>query len=111
MKYVDGVPVGVVGVLMACQHSPEVSHATVEAWVREEVVPRVVGEWALPEIQIRVNMLGKFILGGPQIDTGMTGRKLGVDTYGGSGVVPLVGRIRLSWIVRAPIIPDGLLRR
>ncbi|SCQ47313.1 Methionine adenosyltransferase [Propionibacterium freudenreichii] len=85
VKYVDGVPVGVVGVLMACQHSPEVSHATVEAWVREEVVPRVVGEWALPEIQIRVNMLGKFILGGPQIDTGMTGRKLVVDTYGGMG--------------------------
>lgn len=85
VRYVDERPVAVTRVLVATQHAREVDHATVDAWVREAVLPEALGDWLSADTTITVNALGGFTLGGPEIDCGMTGRKLVADTYGGMG--------------------------
>lgn len=85
VRYIEERPVEVTGVLVACQHLSGVDHATVEEWVREAVLPAALGEWLTPMTKVRVNPFGSFTLGGPEIDCGLTGRKLVVDTYGGVG--------------------------
>jgi S-adenosylmethionine synthetase len=85
VRYVNERPVEVTRILVAAQHAPGTPHATVAEWVREEVLPAAVGEWLGPNTVLTVNPLGTFALGGPEIDCGLTGRKLVVDTYGGMG--------------------------
>jgi S-adenosylmethionine synthetase len=83
VAYEDGVPVGVDTVVISTQHAPDVDAATLEAGVRREVVEAVVPAALLDHARVLVNPSGRFVLGGPQADTGLTGRKIIVDTYGG----------------------------
>ncbi len=85
VRYEDERPAEVTRVLVAAQHAPGIDHATVSAWVRQEVLPMALGGWLTPDTTVTVNPLGTFTLGGPEIDCGLTGRKLVVDTYGGMG--------------------------
>jgi len=80
-------PVYVKTVVVSTQHSPEVDLDTIREDVIEKVVKRAIPEELLrPETEYLINPSGKFVLGGPHADTGLTGRKIIVDTYG--GVVP-----------------------
>ncbi|WP_289686365.1 methionine adenosyltransferase, partial [Helicobacter rodentium] len=85
IKYANGVPVGIDTIVVSTQHSPETSQETLRSAVIEEVVKEVLPkEFANDNIRYFVNPTGKFVIGGPQGDAGLTGRKIIVDTYGGS---------------------------
>lgn len=85
IKYVDGQPVGIDTIVISTQHSPEVSQQHIRDAVIEEIVYRYIPKSYLSDnIRYFVNPTGQFIIGGPQGDAGLTGRKIIVDTYGGS---------------------------
>jgi S-adenosylmethionine synthetase len=84
VEYEDDQPVRVSKVLLAAQHSPEVEQGQIRSDLIEAVVkPVIPAELWGPEMDIMCNSTGKFVVGGPQADTGLTGRKIIVDTYGG----------------------------
>ncbi|ADQ07693.1 S-adenosylmethionine synthetase [Caldicellulosiruptor hydrothermalis 108] len=84
VEYEDDRPVRVDTVVVSTQHSPEVTHAQIEADVIEHVIKPVIPEDMLDKnTKIFVNPTGRFVIGGPQGDSGLTGRKIIVDTYGG----------------------------
>src|SRR5476649_684139 len=84
LRYVDGRPVGVHTVVLSTQHAPEISHSQIEEAVIEEIIkPILPREW-LNDTKFLVNPTGRFVIGGPQGDCGLTGRKIIVDTYGGA---------------------------
>jgi S-adenosylmethionine synthetase len=82
VQYRDGRPVGVTHVLVSTQHA-DGKIAEVEAYVRERLVPSVLGDMAPGGDRVVVNPAGPWSLGGPSADAGVTGRKTIVDTYGG----------------------------
>jgi S-adenosylmethionine synthetase len=83
-RYVDGKPVGILAVVLSTQHHPDVSHSSlVEAVVEEIIKPTLPEEWVDKHTQFYVNPTGRFVIGGPLGDCGLTGRKIIVDTYGG----------------------------
>jgi len=85
IKYVDGKPVGVDTVVVSTQHAPDVSQAQLKEDVIEEVIKAVIPKALLgDDVKYHINPTGKFVIGGPQGDAGLTGRKIIVDTYGGS---------------------------
>ncbi len=85
VKYVDGKPVGVDTVVVSTQHAPDVSQAQLKEDVIEEVIKAVIPKALLnDDVKYHINPTGKFVIGGPQGDAGLTGRKIIVDTYGGS---------------------------
>ncbi len=84
VEYHRGVPVRVAKVVVAAQHDPDVNHATIRAGVIAEVVRRAIAPELLDErTDYLVNATGRFVIGGPMGDAGLTGRKIIVDTYGG----------------------------
>ena len=85
VEYVDGVPKRVVTVVVAAQHDEGVPHEKIEKEIVEQVVKPACGKWLTGETKYFVNGTGIFIIGGPEGDTGVTGRKIIVDTYGGMG--------------------------
>jgi S-adenosylmethionine synthetase len=85
-EYVDDRPVRVDAVVVAAQHHPEVSSEEIRTGVIEHVVrPVIPAEMLDDNTKYYVNPTGRFVLGGPQADAGLTGRKIIVDTYGGMG--------------------------
>ena len=80
----DGGEPRVERVLVSTQHAARVGIAAVRAWVTEVLVPRELGSWHHPDIQLLVNPTRSFVHGGPATDCGVTGRKIIVDTYGGA---------------------------
>lgn len=85
IKYVDDKPVSVETVVVSTQHAPEISQEKLHADVIEEVIKYVIPEDLMsPNIVYHINPTGKFVIGGPQGDAGLTGRKIIVDTYGGA---------------------------
>lgn len=85
MKYVDGKPYCIDTVLLSTQHAPDVSlDALREAVIEEIIKPVLPPELIKGEIKYLVNPTGRFVIGGPQGDCGLTGRKIIVDTYGGA---------------------------
>ncbi len=85
VKYVDDKPVSVETVVISTQHAPEVSQEQIHKDVIEEVIRKVIPAQMMDENTIfHINPTGKFVIGGPQGDAGLTGRKIIVDTYGGS---------------------------
>jgi S-adenosylmethionine synthetase len=85
IKYVDDKPVSVETVVVSTQHAPEISQEKLHADVIEEVIKYVIpAELMSPNIIYHINPTGKFVIGGPQGDAGLTGRKIIVDTYGGA---------------------------
>lgn len=84
VEYDDGKPVRVEAVVVSSQHAPEVDHDTIERDIIENVIkPIIPAEMMDAETKIYVNPTGRFVIGGPQGDSGLTGRKIIVDTYGG----------------------------
>jgi S-adenosylmethionine synthetase len=85
IKYVDGKPSAIDTVLISTQHAPDMSLATIREVVIEEIIkPMLPKELIKGEIKYLVNPTGRFVIGGPQGDCGLTGRKIIVDTYGGA---------------------------
>jgi S-adenosylmethionine synthetase len=84
LRYVDGRPVAIDTVVLSTQHGPEMQHKAIEEAAIEEIIkPVVPAEW-LKNTRYLVNPTGRFVIGGPQGDCGLTGRKIIVDTYGGA---------------------------
>ncbi len=84
IEYVDGKPVRVDTIVISTQHSEEVSLEQIQRDIREYVIAPVVPEQLLDgETKFFINPTGRFVIGGPQGDAGLTGRKIIVDTYGG----------------------------
>ncbi len=83
--YEDERPVGIDAVVLSTQHSPEVSNADLHAGVMEEIIKPVLEPtgWLSKDTRYHINPTGRFEIGGPQGDCGLTGRKIIVDTYGG----------------------------
>jgi S-adenosylmethionine synthetase len=86
VEYVDDKPVRIVNVVISTQHAADVDHATIEKFCIEQVIKKVLPKNLLTkETEYLINPTGKFVVGGPQGDSGLTGRKIIVDTYGGMG--------------------------
>jgi len=86
VEYVNDIPTRIVNVVISTQHAADVSHATIEKFCIEQVIKKVLPKNMLTkETEYLINPTGKFVVGGPQGDSGLTGRKIIVDTYGGMG--------------------------
>ena len=84
VEYVDGKPVRIDAIVISSQHAPEITHAQIEKDLIENVVKAIVPAEMLDEnTKYYINPTGRFVIGGPQGDAGLTGRKIIVDTYGG----------------------------
>lgn len=84
VNYEDGRPVSVDAVVLSAQHDPEIPMEQLRRDIREKVILKVIPEkYLTPETKIFVNPTGRFVIGGPKGDSGLTGRKIIVDTYGG----------------------------
>ncbi len=85
-KYVDGKPVGINAVVLSTQHDPDIEYKNLREAVMDEIIkPVLPAEWLdqCSQDDIHINPTGKFVIGGPVGDCGLTGRKIIVDTYGG----------------------------
>jgi len=86
VEYVDGKPKRIVNVVISTQHAAGVDHAEIEKFCIEKVIKKVLPKNMLTkDTEYLINPTGNFVVGGPQGDTGLTGRKIIVDTYGGMG--------------------------
>ncbi len=86
VEYVGGKPTRIVNVVISTQHAADVSHAEIEKFCIEEIIKKVLPQDMLTaETEYLINPTGKFVVGGPHGDSGLTGRKIIVDTYGGTG--------------------------
>jgi len=83
--YVDDKPQSVETVVISTQHDPEISNEEIKKQIIDKVIKPVCGKWWHDDIVIHVNPTGKFEIGGPHGDAGLTGRKIIVDSYGGMG--------------------------
>src|SRR5690554_3969174 len=83
-RYEDDRPVGIVAVVLSTQHSPDISQKDLHEAVMEEIIkPVLPAKWLTKDTKYHINPTGKFVIGGPVGDCGLTGRKIIVDTYGG----------------------------
>lgn len=86
IQYVNGKAIRADAVVLAAQHTPEVKNSTLREGLIEEVIKKVIpGEYLDKNTKYFINSTGRFVIGGPKCDCGMTGRKIIVDTYGGWG--------------------------
>jgi S-adenosylmethionine synthetase len=84
LRYVDGKPVGAASIVVSTQHIEDLEQAEIKRmlWpIVQEILP---AGWMCPEAEFHINPTGKFVIGGPDGDCGLTGRKIIVDTYGGA---------------------------
>jgi len=84
LRYVDGRPVGATSVVVSTQHKANVTQEELRELVRGHVADVLPEGWMCPEEEFYVNPTGNFVIGGPDGDAGLTGRKIIVDTYGGA---------------------------
>src|SRR5476651_566508 len=84
LRYVNGRPVSVDTVVLSTQHAADIGHKQIEEAVIEEIIKQVLPREWLTDTRYLVNPTGRFVIGGPQGDCGLTGRKIIVDTYGGA---------------------------
>lgn len=126
VRYRDGIPVEITGIVVSTQHAKGVSPDRIRAAILEEVVPEVLPSALLPtdwRDRAWVNPSGSFELGGPATDTGLTGRKIIVDTYGGAArhgggafsgkdpsKVDRSGAYAARWVAKN-VVAAGLARR
>ena len=83
-RYVDGKPTAIDAVVLSTQHSPDIEQKALQELVMEEIIkPVLPAEWISQDTKFHINPTGKFVIGGPMGDAGLTGRKIIVDTYGG----------------------------
>ena len=84
LRYENGVPVEVDTIVFSTQHSPDIDHEDLVEAVKEEIIKAVLPrEWLTAKTRYFINPTGRFVIGGPLGDCGLTGRKIIVDTYGG----------------------------
>jgi S-adenosylmethionine synthetase len=84
VRYDDGKPVGIDAVVLSTQHSPEIEYKQLQEAVMEEIIkPVLPADWLDEKTKYFINPTGRFVVGGPVGDCGLTGRKIIVDTYGG----------------------------
>ena len=84
LRYRDGQVVGADAIVLSTQHDPDIDQPHLHEAVMENIIKPVIPEaWIGPETRIHINPTGKFVIGGPVGDCGLTGRKIIVDTYGG----------------------------
>lgn len=84
LRYVDGRPVAIDTIVLSTQHAPEMQHKAIEEAAIEDIINPVVPKEWLKNTRYLINPTGRFVIGGPQGDCGLTGRKIIVDTYGGA---------------------------
>jgi len=84
LRYAGGKPVGATSIVVSTQHSESVDQQTIREYVRKHVLELLPNGWMCPEAEFYVNPTGRFVIGGPDGDCGLTGRKIIVDTYGGA---------------------------
>ena len=85
VRYRDGRPASIETVVLSTQHEPDVNHAQIEEGVIEEIIkPVLPQELISKDVRYLINPTGRFVIGGPMGDCGLTGRKIIVDTYGGA---------------------------
>jgi S-adenosylmethionine synthetase len=122
--YQDGVPIGVGTIVLSTQHAPEIESKEIHDAVLEEVIaPVVPGELLRDDTRFFINPTGRFVIGGPYGDAGLTGRKIIVDTYGGIGrhgggafsgkdptKVDRSGAYAARWVAKT-VIAAGLAKR
>jgi len=83
-RYENNKPVGIEAVVLSTQHTPDISHSDLQEAVMEEIIkPVLPTEWVDANTKYHINPTGRFVIGGPVGDCGLTGRKIIVDTYGG----------------------------
>jgi len=86
VRYTNDQPVEITNVVISTQHSPDVVHQTIKDFCIEEIIKKTLPKHLLTDqTKYLINPTGRFVVGGPQGDTGLTGRKIIVDTYGGMG--------------------------
>jgi S-adenosylmethionine synthetase len=85
VEYDNGTPLRVDTVVMAAQHSPDIPDEELRRGIMDKVIGPVCGDWVDEETTYHINPTGRFVIGGPPGDSGLTGRKIIVDTYGGHG--------------------------
>tara|TARA_B100000609_G_scaffold199422_1_gene202863 strand:+ start:2410 stop:3585 length:1176 start_codon:yes stop_codon:yes gene_type:complete len=86
VQYVDDKPVKITSVVISTQHAADASNKTIRDFIKKQVIQKVLPKKMLArDTQILINPTGRFVVGGPQGDSGLTGRKIIVDTYGGMG--------------------------
>ena len=85
VEYEDGKPKRLEAVVISTQHSPEVDNGQIKKEIIEKVIKPVCGKFWHDKIKVHVNPTGRFVIGGPPADAGLTGRKIIVDSYGGMG--------------------------
>jgi len=83
VRYVDDKPVDITTIVISSQHSPEVKYEHLKERIIEEVIKKTISPDLLKSTKYYINPTGRFVVGGPQGDCGLTGRKIIVDTYGG----------------------------
>jgi S-adenosylmethionine synthetase len=84
-RYEDHKPVGIEAVVLSTQHAPDIEYKALKEAVMDDIILHVLPkEWISPETKFHINPTGRFVIGGPVGDCGLTGRKIIVDTYGGS---------------------------
>lgn len=85
LVYQNGIPVGIDTIVLSTQHSPDISQEAIKEAVIEEIIkPVLPSDLNIEGIKYLINPTGRFVVGGPEGDAGLTGRKIIVDTYGGS---------------------------
>ena len=83
-RYSQGKPVGIDAVVLSTQHAADINHKTLQEAVMDEIIqPVLPSQWFTKETRVYINPTGRFVIGGPMGDCGLTGRKIIVDTYGG----------------------------
>jgi S-adenosylmethionine synthetase len=86
VRYVNDQPVEITNIVISTQHSADVQHATIKEFCIEEIIKKTLPKRLLTnKTKYLINPTGRFVVGGPQGDTGLTGRKIIVDSYGGMG--------------------------
>ena len=85
VRYEDDKPTKIETVVISTQHAPEISQEEISSEIIDKVIKPVLGNLWNDQIKIHINPTGKFVIGGPHGDAGLTGRKIIVDTYGGFG--------------------------
>ncbi|MBW1971765.1 MAG: methionine adenosyltransferase [Deltaproteobacteria bacterium] len=86
IEYIDDKPVRIDAIVVSAQHTPDVTHDQIQEGIIEEVVKKVLPQDLMDnKTKYYINPTGRFVLGGPHADCGLTGRKIIVDTYGGQG--------------------------
>jgi S-adenosylmethionine synthetase len=85
VEYDGNTPLRVDTVVVSTQHAPDVTNKEIESFVIQKVIKPSLGEWFSDDIKYHINPTGRFVVGGPHGDCGLTGRKIIVDTYGGWG--------------------------